>query len=83
MGRAFTGPFRASGIDDLTVGRDGEIFLTFRDKDNNVLGVIADHSTLAELFRRFQCASREVEPAPIGRKLKNPSIRSLLRACTR
>jgi hypothetical protein len=81
MGRSFIGPFRASGIDDLTIGPDGEIFLTFRDKDNNMLGVIADQPTLAEILSRFQSASHDIEPAP--NKLKDPTLGSLLRACLR
>lgn len=75
MGRTFFGPFKASAIVDLTFGKDDEVFLSLRDKKDDVLGLIIDREILAELLARSsshsdgghsyrQPSAHLVEPAP-------------------
>ena len=81
MGRTFFGPFKASAIVDLTFGKDDEVFLSLRDKKDNVLGLILDRHILSELSARsasdieggtpyVQAAAKQPEPvatfAPSG-----------------
>jgi hypothetical protein len=52
VGRTFFGPFKASAIVNLTFGKDDEVFLSLRDRKDNVLGIILDRHILSELAAR-------------------------------
>lgn len=54
MGKRFHGPFRIADPVDFEVGRDGDVFVTFSDRDMNVLGVILDQSVFRDLSDRLQ-----------------------------
>lgn len=56
MGKAFIGPFKAVAVDKVTVQADGAIYLTLRDRNGSVLGLITDRTTVSLMIDEIAAA---------------------------
>lgn len=65
MGKAFHGPFRITEVSDVTVTRDGEVFVRFHDANNDVIGATFDRYAFLEVLTRLQevASDSAVKPA--------------------
>lgn len=63
MKNVFHGPFRIVGA-DISINRDGEFFVYFKDGKNNVIGTVFDTETVIQLSQAFEAAALQVVLTP-------------------
>jgi hypothetical protein len=64
LGKAFHGPFRITEVSGINVTRDGEVFVQFRDANNNVIGATFALSAFLKISAQMQDAASDVVPEP-------------------
>jgi hypothetical protein len=67
VGKAFIGPFKAVAVDRVAVQDDGTAYITLRDENENVLGLVADRAVLCLMLSQAtideaQASSRRSMP---------------------
>ncbi|TNM65295.1 hypothetical protein [Aliirhizobium smilacinae] len=62
MPKVFHGPFRITGA-DVSIGRDGDVFVHFKDEKNNVIGAVFAVETVIELSQVLEAAAVQLSPA--------------------
>jgi hypothetical protein len=52
VGKAFIGPFKAVAVDKVVVQNDGAVYVTLRDNQENVLGLVTDREVLSLMLSK-------------------------------
>jgi hypothetical protein len=63
MGKVFHGPFRITGA-DISIGRDGDVFIYLRDDKNNVIGTVLETEKVIQLSQSLEAAALQAVLSP-------------------
>lgn len=65
MAKVFHGPFRITGA-DITIGRDGDVFVYLKDEKNNVIGAVFETDKVIQLTQSLEAAALQAILTPGG-----------------